>query len=354
MADFQGLCDAIATAAKSAFVETLKAKPNEQLFVFVLSTLDDATYVSASVNSEENHRKVLSESGVLTDSAEEEYFRWTPGEWAENEYIGQEHFKPVDALLEAMCAEMGEDGFDDYRKGVLQAMQDALARLDAEQLWGTGEDRENVTLFVTIYDSDDMGELEEKSARALNPPATFARFQRRHEKTEAEVARVEAEKREQRSSVLELPVKEQVDHWVSQLLCLARDADADLYGPDAPASVALEALQTIGRAAVPAMLEMVGSTVQEDDTKVDTIRFRVLQTVSKIGDSGPQVHMMLAQLLKRFCERNEGLTKWQTTPFHIADCLHKLIPGYPSPSMEGNNAIAEHTRFIAVTQKHGL
>jgi hypothetical protein len=52
----------------------------------------------------------------------------------------------------------------------------ALADLDKEGFFGTGEARERVTLFCTISDSDDAPGLENESARRLNPAAVYEAF----------------------------------------------------------------------------------------------------------------------------------------------------------------------------------
>jgi hypothetical protein len=51
------------------------------------------------------------------------------------------------------------------------------------------------------------------------------------------------------------------------------------------------------------------------------------------------VYKKLSKLLRIACKFNKKQKTWQTTPFHIANCLHRLYKGYPAPSMAGNNAL---------------
>jgi hypothetical protein len=59
-------------------------------------------------------------------------------------------------------------------------MIEALRLLDQEGLFGVGAERERITLFVTISDDNGAEELENISAKLLNPPAVFDRFIKRY------------------------------------------------------------------------------------------------------------------------------------------------------------------------------
>ncbi|WP_254217692.1 DUF4303 domain-containing protein [Burkholderia multivorans] len=60
-------------------------------------------------------------------------------------------------------------------------MIEVLRLLDQEGLFATGAEREKITLFVTISDDDGSVDLENKSAKVLNPPSVFDRFIKRYD-----------------------------------------------------------------------------------------------------------------------------------------------------------------------------
>lgn len=62
---------------------------------------------------------------------------------------------------------------------MFEAAIGALEDLDAEGIFGRGVARNDLTVFVTITDSNDASRLERASAKRLNPPAVFERFTKR-------------------------------------------------------------------------------------------------------------------------------------------------------------------------------
>lgn len=57
----------------------------------------------------------------------------------------------------------------------------ALGELDAAGFFGSGSEREQVTLFVSISDSDESEAIEDASAQRLKPASVHERFARRHQ-----------------------------------------------------------------------------------------------------------------------------------------------------------------------------
>jgi hypothetical protein len=56
-----------------------------------------------------------------------------------------------------------------FRRNALRAMTEALADLDSEGLFGTGKERESITIFLDITDSNDSDSVKLYSAKKLNP-----------------------------------------------------------------------------------------------------------------------------------------------------------------------------------------
>ncbi len=83
----------------------------------------------------------------------------------------QETLPTVDALL-APCGQMDEtEGYALLAKAALAA----FAELDEQGLFGTGKAREGLLLFIRTEDTEK--DWTEASAKKLNPPAVFQRFQ---------------------------------------------------------------------------------------------------------------------------------------------------------------------------------
>lgn len=349
--DFEVIEKAIASAARTAFTEVLKAHPEETFFAFVLSTLDDAGYVSASVNSLENHQSLVDDKGLEVPSPDDEYYRWTPCEWGDYEYVGStENFDQVADLLQAKYDKMAEVNFAAYGKGVLDSMQGALATLDSEEFWGTGADRERVTLFVTVYDSESTEKVEDQSAKALNPPSTYAQFRKRFAETERKNRESEQEKNVLQARVASLPVEARAQYWITQLQQFVNDPPSDPIQQMLATETPLESLTDLGEPAVVPMLDFVEESMENDKPHVASLLVNVLQAISAAGQADANVHSQLARMLERSCRNNEGRKLWQITPFHIANCLYRLFEGYPMPGMEGNSALRDYQHFIELSK----
>src|SRR5271166_3494257 len=64
----------------------------------------------------------------------------------------------------------------DLRAQAYVAMAMGLRDLDAEGFFGTGPEREKVTIFCSMVDSEETVWLEAESAQLLNPPQVYDRF----------------------------------------------------------------------------------------------------------------------------------------------------------------------------------
>lgn len=184
--DQQKLSASIRDAARAAFGDLRRAHPQETFYAFALYTDDGWMTVVPSANSEEGFHRA---AGDDTDPAERAYSRWATAEWA-YEATGNEHFDAANDLLNAPdqneeATDLGEAEELRAHRGkgeaLLASMVEGLRLLDAEGFFGTGEDREKVTLFVSISDSDEAEETETTSARQLNSPQVATAFARRYD-----------------------------------------------------------------------------------------------------------------------------------------------------------------------------
>jgi hypothetical protein len=163
------LTEVIYGACVRAFQDWRKANPTERVFAFALSTLDDAIYVNANLNSEESHQRRLAERNLDADSPYGRDTKWGPWEW-ENEYTGQIHFAPVDERLKQMYDECPDGEFARFRSTVFDSMLQALVRVRENSIVTNDGDPSGIVMFATIYDSFDAESLHRKSAELLNAP----------------------------------------------------------------------------------------------------------------------------------------------------------------------------------------
>lgn len=187
-----GNCDpflarAIADASCAAFADWRRKHPKENVFAFALSTIDDAIYVSAALNTEESHRRALKKQGLDANSKAAAWRRWSPTEW-EFEFLAPSHFKQIDKRLKQMYevaveaneaevqAGKEEKAFGEFRETVFESMIAGLVLLRTEGQIPDLPRSERVTFFAMIYDSFSSERIERASAVAANSPDCRAEY----------------------------------------------------------------------------------------------------------------------------------------------------------------------------------
>ena len=121
------LTDLIFNASVRAFRDWRNAHPTERVFALALSTLDDAIYVNANLNTEESHQRRLAERRLDPTFDYELDTKWGPWEW-ENEYTGQVHFATVDEQLKKMYYACSEGAFAEFRTTVFDSMLQGISK----------------------------------------------------------------------------------------------------------------------------------------------------------------------------------------------------------------------------------
>ncbi|RQU04049.1 DUF4303 domain-containing protein [Burkholderia cepacia] len=173
--------DEIADAARVTYRALLAAHPGEHFYAFALYTDSGAMTVVSAANSEEGLMRIREQMEVGDDEDAPE-FTWATGEWA-YEAAESDSFNPLCKKLAdtVLGPNFPEANFGQFFKSLQSDMIEALRLLDQEGLFGTGAEREKITLFVTISDDNGAEELENESAKILNPPTVFDRFIKRYE-----------------------------------------------------------------------------------------------------------------------------------------------------------------------------
>jgi len=172
------LTEKITKASRTAFKKIQQEKPNERFFAFVLLTLDDVLSCYAYANSYESHRRTIEKYNIKPETKEEEHYKWSPQEW-EYECITREKFDEVYDYSEQILKDIDGDNFYQYKLDFIECMENALMQLDKEGIFGTGEKRDEITLFLTVSDSFMAEEVEKKSCKKLNSPVVYEVFKKR-------------------------------------------------------------------------------------------------------------------------------------------------------------------------------
>lgn len=181
MSVFPNFAQEIRDAARETYRALLAKHPGEHFYAFALYTDSGAMTVVPAANSEEGLQRVRKQMAVPDEESATE-FRWGTGEWvyecAEAHSFNQLCKRLADTVLSTdfPAAEFGRF-FNDLQRDMIEA----LGLLDREGLFGIGAERERLTLFVTISDDNRAEELENVSAKVLNPPAVSDRFIRRYD-----------------------------------------------------------------------------------------------------------------------------------------------------------------------------
>ena len=167
----------VTDAARKAFTSLKKDHPDETFYAFALYTDESAMTIIPAASSEQTIQRRLDGYGKLSPG-DRKATRWSTGEWA-YESVGAD--KQFDAICKTLAKSDyydpdDDDGHRNHFSAVFETMVRALEQLDKEGHFGTGKQREQVTLFCTVTDMEDPEPIENESAKQLNPPAVYKRF----------------------------------------------------------------------------------------------------------------------------------------------------------------------------------
>lgn len=171
----------IAAAARSSFSELLAQHRDETFYAFALYTDEDCYTIEPAANSLEQYHGKMSRKGKA-DPQSLAYYRWASAEWAYESFAAS----PFDAIclkLSAASDEVSGDmtAFGAFKTDVQRAMIEGLKLLAADGFFD--QLRARAVLFITSSDHDEAKEMEDGSARILNPPEVYELFHRRYQAT---------------------------------------------------------------------------------------------------------------------------------------------------------------------------
>ena len=173
MDDFARIRSAIADAAREAWSRLRDERPDDDFYYFGLWTTPVAHRPAPTACSEQGLRRAAE-----TSRAEGVHVALDELRWAVNaspyDLFGDAHFAHLEPLFEAQG-----DPYDRPRpvnEALLGAMEGALADLDAEGFFGTGAERREVVVNVTMPAHERPCEALESAGR-LNPAGALKRYQ---------------------------------------------------------------------------------------------------------------------------------------------------------------------------------
>ncbi|MER6324598.1 MULTISPECIES: DUF4303 domain-containing protein [Streptomyces] len=163
------LADAVHRATRAALLGLFRDHPGHRFYYVTLVTSGEAYGPALSAWSHEALAAESEQQGCAPLD-----LKWS---YADSPFCcyGEEHLAPVRPLFEARgdLFDLPDDEADAEFELRLRAMETAVARLDAEGLFGRGDDRDAVV--VTVEVPSEPG--NEERAQRLNPPAALADWQ---------------------------------------------------------------------------------------------------------------------------------------------------------------------------------
>jgi hypothetical protein len=187
---FDDLRQVFRDEARDAFLDLVQRRPGEQICAFALVTDDDISGASGAGDTIERREHRLATKSART-RREAKYhaweYVWHPAEWDDiyteelpnsrpQRISAKEYFHGMLSFRNTWTSQAGHSDRG-FRRNALRAMTEALADLDSEGLFGTGKERESITIFLDITDSNDSDECEVSIPQMkLNPRVAAKRL----------------------------------------------------------------------------------------------------------------------------------------------------------------------------------
>lgn len=171
--DWPSLTERIACASRASFSDLIGRGTGERFYAFILYTDADCYTVLPSANSIEKHLEKMSREGI-SDPKNLAGYKWSIGEWTYEAWHDEGFHEICEALSVASQSAYENGAFPAFRQQVHASMIKALALLDGEGFFESLPHRP--VLFISSSDHDEAIDLENDSARQLNPPDLFREF----------------------------------------------------------------------------------------------------------------------------------------------------------------------------------
>jgi hypothetical protein len=162
-------------AAKKTFDSLSTTKKNESFYAYVLYTDSSFMSISASANSEEKLKEIVSNQDDNSHAAYC-YYRWSFSEWGYESWMAEE-FKEVSSYLRNSPE---RENFEEFSSNVTEVMKLVLLELKKQRIFEKNKD-DRVIAYASITDDDLSEQLEDESAFLLNSENLYKEFTHRYD-----------------------------------------------------------------------------------------------------------------------------------------------------------------------------
>ncbi len=176
--DFDDLCTAMKDAARATYRGWLERYPEHDFYSISLFTSDCAMGTHLCASSEQSLRRIADEysaKGFVYPEGDN-YLRYTPDEWREFDHMFAIEQWDKAWGVNAAIQDNWSTEYSEYVGGFYETLFRVLRELDAEGLFGTGPERERMTLIIWVTDSFGSDTNRDVSIRELNPECVYRRF----------------------------------------------------------------------------------------------------------------------------------------------------------------------------------
>lgn len=173
MIDYTAFHHRLVEALRKAWTQVRGQRPTESFYMFGVETDADAVVLNLFCNTEEQF-------STEHETSEYEIEKWAVDQDSELYGAGEEFLDDLQDEVNQyvhLKEPQPESVFEERKRNLMQIFERALADLDAEQFFGSGNDRHRVVLSVEIVDADEEEwDTMIDIMKRINPPESLARF----------------------------------------------------------------------------------------------------------------------------------------------------------------------------------
>lgn len=169
-------------AVRRDFQELVKLIKDEHLYAISLVTDSYFNSIYLAINTEEALLKQVSKYEKDMNLKSQEftvYLKWTPAEWLYgNSKISDSKVKQISEMLQHKNFESTIE----FEVKFYEVVANVLKVLDEENFFSVSTNRDKLTLFMSMSDDDKAINIENYSAKLLNPEEISNQFAKRFDK----------------------------------------------------------------------------------------------------------------------------------------------------------------------------
>ena len=177
------LRNAITESMRTAYSYILEQCKNENIYGLVLCT--DSSFMSLALfaNTEESLQRTIEHySKTQPEYSSNPAFKWFCNEWQYDASGVSSVFGQACNIMEDIfseiefdddCDPVDEEHYQETIQKIIKTLCDGIKELNKEDLFCYNGNRNNITVFVSVSDSDITEEVEDYSIKAINPAEVY-------------------------------------------------------------------------------------------------------------------------------------------------------------------------------------